>query len=92
MSDLIERLRQGVEHFDSRDDAVMREAADEIDRLRRELASACHQIELIRDLILQHKGEQTADVRQVCSNMDAIIWAWAEDREGDLAPFLTGQQ
>ena len=59
---------------------------DDYDRLRRELASACHQIELIRDLILRHKGEQTADVRQVCSNMDAIIWAWAEDREGDLPP------
>ena len=57
-------------------------------QLLAKLDAACHQIRFIRDLILRHMDEQTADVRQVCSNMDAIIWAWAEDREGDLAPFL----
>jgi hypothetical protein len=50
---------------------------DEIERLR-------HQIHFIQDMILRHKAEQTADPRCICSEMDANLWAWAEDRERDL--------
>jgi hypothetical protein len=68
----------GVEQYLSAGDIVpLANLIEEIERLR-------HQIHFIQDMILRHKAEQTADPRCMCSEMDANLWAWAEDREGDL--------
>ena len=75
MTDIVELLRAPASIDQA--DAQRRFAADEIERLR-------HQIHFIQDMILRHKAEQTADPRCICSEMDANLWAWAEDREGDL--------
>jgi len=64
-----------MDHQRTRD--LIIECRDEIERLR-------HQIHFIQDMIIRHKAEQTADPRCMCSEMDANLWAWAEDREGDL--------
>jgi len=57
---------------------------ERIEKQQDEIKYLRHQIRFIQDMILRHKAEQTADLRQMCSAMDANIWAWAEDREGDL--------
>ena len=75
MTDIVEELRALASIDQS--DAQRGKAADEIERLR-------HQIHFIQDMILRHKAEQTADPRCMCSEMDANLWALAEDREDDL--------
>ena len=74
MSDLIERLRQGVEHFDNRDDAVMRQAADELDRLRGELAEARG---LLREVL--SVGQDMGGEIELLDRIDAFL----AEKEGE---------
>jgi hypothetical protein len=96
MSDIVERLataRNMIELERAAADAideierlnnVLRLALDEKAQVIMEIEWLRHQIHFIQDMILRHKAEQTADPRCMCSEMDANLWAWAEDREGDL--------
>jgi hypothetical protein len=71
------KIRIGTYYAGNADGGIVKRLEAEIEWLR-------HQIGFIQNMILRHKAEQTADPRCMCSEMDANLWAWAEDREGDL--------
>jgi hypothetical protein len=68
MSDLIERLRAQRDHADDWRTTLAEEAADEIERLRRELDEALELIEIARELCdstagTQHRTDCIASMR-----------------------------
>ena len=79
-ADEIERLRERDRRITDQRDGLLKG----LDQKDHDIEWLRHQIHFIQDMILRHKAEQTADPRCMCSEMDANLWAWAEDREGDL--------